>query len=101
MRWQGPGLVTILRLSSARLGMKTVCRYRGAFARSRTADGYEPYRARPMRPTPGVHPMTNVTPKPKFKRLPKSVRAHRRRLKQEARLAGLEPVLPPVTRRPA
>ncbi len=45
--------------------------------------------------------MTNVTPKPKYKRLPKSVRVHRRRLKQEARLAGVEPVLPPVVRRPA
>jgi hypothetical protein len=47
------------------------------------------------------NPMTNATPKLKTKRLPKSVRAHRRRLKQEARLAGLVPVLPPVVRRPA
>lgn len=45
--------------------------------------------------------MTSTTPKLKTKRLPKSVRIQRRRLKQEARLAGLTPVLPPVVRRPA
>ncbi len=44
--------------------------------------------------------MTNTTPKPKVKRLPKSVRIHRRRLKQEARQVGLTPSLPPVTTRP-